>query len=1675
MPDAIAVICDRRQISYGELNSSANQLAHDLTKLGVGPESLVGICVERTLEMFIGIMGVLKAGGAYVPVDPAYPEERISFILKDARVSVLLTQRSLLPQLPQCAAKTLSLDSDPLSAGNHVQYEVISTVTPDNLAYVIYTSGSTGRPKGVAVTHGSAVALLNTAREIFTDYDLSGVLASTSICFDLSVFELFMPLSWGGTVILIDSVLQLPKLHRSKDVTLIITVPSAIVELLRLGALPASVRTVSLAGEPLRTSIVNQIYQQGHVERVFDLYGPTEDTVYSTFALRSERGVATIGRPIAGTQVHLLDAALNPVPAGIPGEMHIAGSGLARGYLARPELTAEKFIPNPFDNKPGARLYKTGDLARYHVDGTIEYLGRLDHQVKIRGFRIEIGEVENALSEHPAVNEVVVSVREGGGGKYLVAYIVPFQEKNPSTHELRCFLNGKLPTHMVPSTFVVLGKLPLTPNGKVDRSALPVPEQSRSDITAAYLPPRTSVEKTLADIWSDVLSVDPVGVNDDFFELGGHSLRATQIVSRIRDAFEIEIPLNCIFASPTVARLAESVAPGGLEWRTLPCPAFAPALRGSALPLSFSQERVWFIQQLDQTNIAYNFQASFRFTGCLDAAALERSLNEIVRRHEIFRTTFPCEQDRPVQIIHDFREFSLPVIDLQGHRESEREAVVQGYVSELIQQRFDVTRLPLIRWTLFRLGPAENILLHVEHHLVHDGWSFTVFVRELLDLYKAFSAGDCSPLSRPPVQFADFAQWQREWLAREVSETQLSYWKRTLAGPLPVLALLTDEPRPPSQTFRGAAPRVELPADLSESVRNLCRREGVTLYMTLLAAFFVLLHRYSGQDDICVGSGIANRRWRETEQLIGMVVNNVVMRADVSRNPRFVDFLLRVRDVTLTAAVHQDVPFDHVVRALALERDPSRNPLFQVMFSFHDSPMPELVLPDLKIDLTEVLSNGSAKFDMNIVVIPGVERHANRGAGTNDGITFIWEYNSDLFHFATITRMIGHYQTLLESIVADPTQRLAELPLLTKVERHQVLIEWGETNREYPRDRCIHHLFEAQAERSPDAVAVVSHDERLSYGELNARANQLAHYLRKNGVGKEVLVGVCMQRSWKMVVALLGILKAGGAYVPLEPGYPSERLAFMLQDSNASMLLTEGWLVKQLIDDPISKLIDRDSRSAVFDVRLKAVCLDTGWDEIERESRKNLGSEMSPDSLAYVMYTSGSTGLPKGVGVPHRGVLRLLFGIDHINLDSGETLLQLAPISFDASVFELWGALLHGARCVIFPGVVPSALDLRKLLRKYGVSTLWLTASLFNHVVDECPKALASVRQLLIGGEALSVRHVRRALSQLNELQIINGYGPTEGTTFTCCYPIPRTLDYAAQSVPIGRPIANTQVYLLDRYLEPVPIGVPGELYLGGDGLARGYLSRPALTAERFMPNPFGNTPGERLYRTGDLARYFPDGNIEFLGRIDNQIKIRGFRIELGEIEAVLKEQSVVRDAVVVAREDVPGEKRLVGYIVNGEPVQVEDLRNVLKAKLPHYMVPSAFVFVDSLPLTPNGKIDRRALPAPDKSRPQLESAFVAPGTATEELVARTWADILKLKRVGVHDNFFELGGHSLLAIQVISRLREQFGVELPLRVLFEQPTVAGLAERIDTVLWAGERYRPSDSDTSEEREEIEL
>jgi amino acid adenylation domain-containing protein len=1652
-PEAVAVVFEAEQLTYAVLNARANQLAHHLQGLGVGPEVRVGICVERSLEMVVGLLGILKAGGAYVPLDPAYPEERLALILEDTAVPVLLTQWRQATRLegarPERSPRVVCLVSDWDAIAQASSENPTGGVSAGNLAYVIYTSGSTGRPKGCMIPHRGICNRLLWMQEAYPLTEADRVLQKTPFSFDVSLWEFFWPLLAGARLVIArpgghrDSA-YLVRLIADQKITTLHFVPSMLQAFLEDPGLEACdcLRRVICSGEELTPALPARFYSRLNAD-LYNLYGPTEASVDVTAwhcEQYSNRPLVPIGRPIANAQIYLLDRSLNPVPIGASGELHIGGVSLARGYLHQPGLTAGKFVPDPFSGEPGARLYRTGDLARFLPDGNLEFLGRCDDQVKVRGVRIEQGEIEAVLGQHATVRECVVVAREdrsgatpGAGDKRLIAYIVPRAGQSVNASELRRFLVERLPEYMLPSAFVTLESLPLTPNGKVDRRALPIPELTRPDLVETYAAPRTPVEELLAEIWAAVLGLDQVGVHDDFFELGGHSLLATRVVSRVRSALQVDLPLQALFEAPTVASLAARIGTDHQELGRM-APPPRPSSREGALPLSFAQQRLWFIDQMDPGRGVYNIPVVLRLSGRLDVAALEQSLAGIVRRHEALRTSFPAVEGQPQQQIATHLKLPLTIVDLPLRSTGEPEAEVRRLATQEAQQPFDLATGPLLRVTLLRLGAEEHVLLLTLHHIVADGWSLSVLFREWGLLYQAFAAGQPSPLAELSIQYADFAVWQRQWLRGDALEAQLSYWRQQLAGAPPILELPTDFPRPPVQSFHGAYQFLSVSPGLTAALKQLSQQEGVTLFMTLLAAFQALLFRYTGQSDIVVGSPIANRNRIEIEGLIGFFANTLVLRCGLSGNPSFRELLGRVRQVALGAYAHQDLPYEKLVEEFQPERSLSHTPFFQVFFALQNAPGSELQLPGVTVSALEI-DPGLVKSDLGLSLTE-----------TEQGLAGSLAYSTDLFEPETMARLLGHFRRLLEGIVADPEQRLSHLPLLTDAECQELLVQWNQTRVEYPRDACVHTLFEAQVARTPEAVALVWEEQFLTYRELNARANQLARYLRELGVGPEVRVGICVERSLEMMIGLLAILKAGGAYVPLDPSHPRERLAFLLQETQARLLLSQQRLAERLPEHPV-----------------QCIYLEAEGPPLRPEDEPNLASSTTAESLAYVIYTSGSTGQPKGVGIPHRGVIRLVKGADYASLTADAVFLQLAPLAFDASTFEIWGALLNGARLVLFPPHTPSLSELGEFLQEQRVTTLWLTAGLFHQMIELHPEGLRGVRQLLAGSEALSVPHVRQALEILEGCHLINGYGPTESTTFACCHRI-GALDAAARTVPIGRPIANTQAYVLDDALQPVPIGVAGELYLGGDGLARGYLGQPAVTAEKFVPHPYSDLRGARLYWTGDRVRYRAEGCLEFLGRRDDQVKIRGFRVELGEVEAVLVHHPSVCNGVVLAREVGelrpggggytglwPSDLCLVAYVVwkPGIVPNTDALRRYLRGMLPDYMVPAAFVSMDSLPLTPTGKVNRGALPPPDPARRELEEAYVAPRTPIEELLAGIWTELLGVERVGVHDNFFALGGHSLLAMQVASRVWMELQVRLAVRQLFDGPTVAGLATAI--------------------------
>lgn len=1644
-PDAVALVFEEEQLTYGELNARANRLARSLQAAGVGPDVLVGLCVERSFDMIVGVLGILKAGGAYVPLDPSYPAERLSFMLEDASVSVIVTQEKLAGALPPHNARVLRLDADWPAIAVESDRNPTSAVTADHLAYVIYTSGSTGRPKGVLIEHRGVGNLINAQNRAFSLHHDNRILQLASLSFDASVLEMCLAFGTGARLVLGTQASLLPGVNlwrtlKEQRITHAFLMPSI------LATLPAedlpSFTDLIVGGEVCPPDLLSR-WSSGR--RIWHIYGATEGTVWTMFVkvLDCSRK-PPIGHPFENAEIYILDRHLRPAPIGVPGELCIGGAGVARGYRNQPDLTRTKFIAHPLREAAGARLYRTGDLGRFLPNGDIEFLGRIDEQVKFRGFRVELGEIEAVLRRAPSVWEAAVILREDRpGDKRIVAYIIP--EGEPlSDGALRDHLRKSLPEYMLPSHFVRLASLPLNASGKLDRKRLPAPSFNRSEDGGTYVAPHTPTQEAVARIWSELLGAPSIGVEDNFFDLGAHSLIAARLLSRVNERFGIELPIAAVFENLTIASMADLIDE---HYRRQGASRRMPVQRirrEGHLPASFAQERVYFIEQVSPEGRAYQAEFSLHLRGRLDVRALERGLEEMVRRHEIFRTTFPAVDGRLLQVIHSTGPAQLPVIDLQGLPEAQRAAEVERIIHAEAQRPFPLDQLPLVRWTLAKLGEDEHVLIHVEHHMVHDGWSYNVFLRELLEIYQAFAEGRPSPLLDPALQFVDYADWQRRWVLTDEARDQLAYWTEHLSGSPPLLNLPLDRPRPAVQTYRGDQLRVTLPEPLCEALRRVSREEQVTLFMTMLAAFLVVLHRYTAQDDLCVGTAVANRRSRAVEGMIGMIVNNLILRTDLSGDPSFRELLARVRRVSLEAYAREDLPFDKIVEALRPARDLRYNPLFQAMFSFHDAALPALSLPGLDIRTTLAISNKSSKFDLDVVVIPYAEQQiAQKEGAVERTIDVIWEYNTDLFDAATIQRMEASYQALLAGIAADPSARISELPFLTAPQMEWIAA-WNATQMAYPSDRCVHEVFEEQVERTPDAAAVVFGDAQLTYRELNARANRLARHLRSLGVGAspDVLVGLCFERSPLMVIAMLGVLKAGGAYVPMDPAYPAEHVAFIVKDAELSVLLTQA-----------------DLRDKIGEHAGELVCLDADLRAIAQHSEENLGSAVRSHHLAYIIYTSGSTGTPKGAMIEQRSLMNFATSAARAyRITESDRILQFASISFDTAVEEIYPCLTTGATLLLrTEAMLCSSDDFWRIAAEWRVSVLNFPTAFWHQLTAELEpedtRVPACVRLVIIGGEEAQLEKVRRWHSSVAHLspppQLFNGYGPTEGTVTTTLYHCDKAMTTVA-SVPIGRPLGNAQVVLLDRHLNQAPVGAPGELCIGGLGLARGYWRRPELTAEKFIRNPISYVASDRLYKTGDLARLRPDGELEYLGRLDNQVKIRGFRIELGEIETVLSQHPHVRQALVIVREDVPGHKRLAAYIVRKRPdLSARELRDFLSRKVPSYMVPSAFVLRDALPLTPVGKVDLQALPAPDEvslcADEQADERGRAPQTPVEAVLLSIWSRTLRAPHIGVHDNFFALGGDSILSIQVVSRAR-QAGIELTPKQIFQHQTVAELA-----------------------------
>jgi amino acid adenylation domain-containing protein/non-ribosomal peptide synthase protein (TIGR01720 family) len=1596
-PDAVAVVCGEEEITYAELDRRARRVAGRLLRLGVVPESRVAVPAERSMGLIPTLLGILQAGCAYLPADPELPEERRRFLLEDAgAISLDLEEGEEPPELP--------------------------ALSPDQLAYVIYTSGSTGQPKGVAVTHGNVVRLVRGARWAAMG-PAETFLQLGSLAFDASTLEIWAPLLNGGRLVLFPG--RRPGLD---EITRAIALYGVTSLWLTAGLFHQMVgeRLEGLA--PLRQLLAGgDVLSPAHVRRaleglpgctVVNGYGPTENTTFTTcFPIRDAAGwdaTVPIGRPIQGTTVHLLDGDLRPVPMGVWGELYTGGAGVARGYLARPALTAERFVPDSWGE--GARLYRTGDVARRRPDGVLEFLGRRDGQVKIRGFRVELGEVEAALAGHPRVRAAVVVPWETAGDRRLAAYVVGDVEEP----ELRRHLAARLPEPMVPAVFVPLDRLPLTPNGKVDRRALPAPDPAAGR-AREYLPPSNPMEESLAAACAELLGVERVGMRDSFFALGGHSLLATRLVSRLTQTHGLPVTLRMVFDAADLGDLAGRIVEAERAAAPRRIPRRPPG--SDSLPASFAQERLWLIDRLQPGLAAYNIPLALRIAGDVRPAVLSAALGEIVRRHEALRTTFREADGRPVQEIAPPGRWELPRVDLAALPAGVREALARRLAQEEAERPFDLRRGPLLRATLLRLAPAEHVLLLDMHHVVSDGWSLGVIVREITQLYGAALAGAPSPLPELEIQYADFAVWQRGWLQGEELERQLAYWRERLAGLPPALDLPADRPVPARRTHGGARFQMALDRDLARGVAALARRCEATPFAVLLAAFQALLARLTGASDLAVGSPIANRNRLEVEPLIGFFVNTLVLRAELADDPPFRDLLARARRATLEAYAHQDLPFDRLVEELRPERRLAVSPLFQVLFALQNAPMGAMELPGLTLSPLP-FETRTAQFDLEVSVWEREER-----------MILDVVYSAERLDPATPRRWMASLETLLRGLIADPGRRISEAPLLSAAERHQLLVEWNPGPVPEERGRlCLHRRFEAQVDRAPEAVALSAVGEHLTYRDLDAWANRIARHLRASGVLPGDRVALRLERSAGMVAALLGVLKAGAAYVPIDPTYPEERAAFIREDSGAAFLLQ----AKDL-------------------------------EGIDRYGAERPETPADPDLPAYVIYTSGSTGRPKGVIVTHANVDRLFTATDPwFDFGPGDVWTLFHSYAFDFSVWEIWGALLHGGRLVVVPYWVSRSPEaFHELLREERVTVLSQTPSAFRQLIwaAEGKPADLPLRWVVFGGEALEPASFAPWIARYGDRpRLINMYGITETTVHVTWRPVGER-DLAAGS-RIGRPIPDLAVYLLDPHLQPVPLGTPGEIHVGGAGLALGYLGRPDLTAERFVPDPFSGRPGARLYRSGDLARRLPDGDLEYLGRADQQVKIRGFRVEPGEIEAALASLPGVREVAVLARSDGTDRSvRLVAYVV-GEAADPAALREALGLRLPDYMIPAAFVFLDALPLTGNGKVDRRTLPAPEAAA----AAGQPPRDPLERFLAAQIRDVLGLpadREIGIDESFFDLGGTSITSAIFTHRLQEALGGTVQMVTLFDHPTVASLAgyvrERHPGASWeeSGTAVRP--------------
>ncbi|UTR13170.1 amino acid adenylation domain-containing protein [Salipaludibacillus sp. LMS25] len=1634
-PHQLALICEDRHLTYEEMANRINRLARLLENKGAGAGNFVAVALPRTEETVITMLAILKTGAAYLPLDMNYPAERLHYMVENTRPICAITTVEEEKKLPLTSEmKVIKLDESKTIEQLNQEHDSYTTkpVAVKQPAYVIYTSGSTGKPKGVVISRHSLTNFLMAMDDEIGLETTDKLLAVTTIAFDISALEMYLPLVSGARLVIankqaVKEPSQLSQLLEEEQITVMQATPT--LWHLLITYTPQSIRglNVLVGGEALSEKLCHQLLDEKC--SITNLYGPTETTIWSTIMSMSSHvtGAPSIGKPIWNTDVFVLNDHLQPVPPGVPGDLYIAGDGLALGYLNRPDLTFDRFVANPY-GRAGSRMYRTGDLVSWQDDGSLHYIGRADFQLKIRGFRIELGEIESVIQRQSSIERaVVVGLEDGRGDKRLVAYVVPVSGEIFDDMTLKHEISLSLPDYMVPSAIVTLDEFPLTPNGKIDRKALPLPEVESHK---GGRKPRTPQEELLCQLFADVLAISHISIDDHFFDLGGHSLHAVSVMSRIRDMFKVDLPIGALFGAPTVAELTEVLNQGTTDIM----PAIKRVERSSDMPLSFAQQRLWFLHYMEGPTPTYNIPAVIRLTGEVDKECLQDAIHEVIDRHETLRTIFPNDDGTARQKILP-KGHVRPKVRCTNVTETE----LSKHIESAITYSFELYKEPSIRIHLFKTTEKDAVLLLLMHHIIVDGWSFTPLLQDISHAYRELVSKGTVTWRELPIQYGDYVYWQHNVLETHNSDSPLvsrgmAYWKEQLTDLPDELSLPVNFSRPAESSFLGGVVPVNVNDNLHKQLLALAKAHHVSLFMLLQAAFATLLTRLGAGHDIPIGTPVAGRQDDALEKLVGLFVNTIVLRTDLSGNPTFSELLQRVRKTNLAAYEHQDLPFEHLVEALNPSRSRARHPLFQVMFVFQNTPDPSLDLPGVSSDF-DIKSVGSAKFDLTLEL-----RETKTIDGSPTGLTGLFEYSADLFKRERVEAIAKRFTQLLVELGNDPTQPISGYPILLPEE--EATLKGIHAFEHATQSLTIPQLFEKQANLTPDNIAVTVDGKALTYDALNRKANQLARYLVKKGVGPGVIVALTLPRSHDLIVAILAVLKAGATYLPLDPDYPKERLTYMVEDAKPMMVVTNEGLMSRLANDELT----------LDDKRIQESWVMESYENLTNDERM---TPLVSAHAAYIIYTSGSTGKPKGVVIPHKNVVRLFEATSHwYQFSKDDVWTMFHSYAFDFSVWEIWGALLHGGKLVIVPYEVSRAPDqFLQLLAEEKVTVLNQTPSAFYQLnyADEQDKTSSDrlhLRYVVFGGEALDLRRLQSWYERHDEDEpkLINMYGITETTVHVSYVALTEQMILEDRGSVIGESIPDLHVYVLDDYLQPVPDGVAGEMYVSGAGLARGYLGRPDLTSDRFVANPFSKH-GERMYRTGDLAKRDTDGTLLYIGRSDQQVKLRGFRIELEEIESVLEAHHDIIQAAVDVKERQVGDKRLVAYIVTQEQLEQANIKQYVSGFLPDHMVPSLIMMVDKLPLTANGKLDRKALPAPDFSEQVIGTG---PRTPQEELLCDLFADCLGIPEIGIDDHFFELGGHSLLAVKLMSRIRDTLGIELTIGDLFEAPSVAGLASKLE-------------------------